>query len=118
MRSERARRSWTCSSARRTTRWRWLRTAGSRLTTRLVLPALDPGRVYQWGTLVTPEHRGHRLGLALKAANLAQLQAAHPEPLLLTTYNAEVNSHMIGINERLGFRPVERLGEFQKKMLR
>ena len=84
----------------------------------LVLPALDPGRVYQWGTLVAPEHRGHRLGLAVKAVNLAQLQAAHPEPLLLTTYNAEVNSHMIGINERLGFRPVERLGEFQKKMLR
>lgn len=84
----------------------------------LVLPALDPGRVYQWGTLVAPEHRGHRLGLAVKALNLAQLQAAHPEPLLLTTYNAEVNSHMIGINERLGFRPVERLGEFQKTMLR
>jgi len=84
----------------------------------LVLPALDPGRVYQWGTLVVPERRGHRLGLAVKAANLAQLQAAHPEPLLLGTYNAEVNSHMIGINERLGFRPVERLGEFQKKMLR
>jgi len=80
----------------------------------LMLPALDPGRVFQWGTLVAPEHRGHRLGLAIKAANLLQLQAAHPEPLLLTTYNAEVNSHMIGINERLGFRPVERLGEFQK----
>ena len=30
------------------------------------------------------------------------------------TWNAEVNEHMIGINERLGFRPVERMGEFQK----
>jgi len=84
----------------------------------LVVPVLDPGRAYQWGTLVLPGHRGHRLGLAVKAANLAQLQSVHPEPLMLTTYNAEVNSHMIGINERLGFRPVERLGEFQKKMLR
>jgi len=81
----------------------------------MVLPAHDPGRIYQWGTLVAPSHRGHRLGLAIKAANLLQLQAVHPEPLVLTTYNAEVNSHMIGINERLGFRPVERLGEFQKK---
>ena len=80
----------------------------------LVLPAHDPGRVYQWGTLVAPEHRGHRLGLAIKARNLLDFQAAHPEPLLLATYNAEVNAHMIGINERLGFRPVERLGEFQK----
>jgi len=84
----------------------------------LVLPALDPGRVYQWGTLVAPEHRGHRLGLAIKAANLLQLQASHPEPLLLGTYNAEVNTHIIGINERLGFRPVERLGEFQKTLPR
>jgi GNAT superfamily N-acetyltransferase len=84
----------------------------------LVLPALDPGRVFQWGTLVAQEYRGHRLGLAIKAANLLQLQASHREPLLLTTYNAEVNSHMIGINERLGFRPVERLGEFQKTMPR
>lgn len=82
----------------------------------LVLPELDPGRVYQWGTLVRREHRGHRLGMAVKAANLLQLQQAHPEPLLLATYNAEVNSHMIGINEQLGFRPVERLGEFQKRL--
>jgi len=82
----------------------------------VVLPAHDPGRIYQWGTLVRPGHRGRRLGLAIKAANLAQVQAAHPGPLVLTTYNAEVNSHMIGINERLGFRPVERLGEFQKKV--
>lgn len=25
-----------------------------------------------------------------------------------------VNTHMVGINERLGFRPVERIGEFQR----
>lgn len=35
----------------------------------------------------------------------------------LTTYNAEVNAHMIGVNEALGFRPVARLGDFQKKLL-
>ena len=32
------------------------------------------------------------------------------------TFNAEVNEHMIGVNERLGFVPIERLGEFQKKV--
>ena len=33
----------------------------------------------------------------------------------LITYNAEVNRHMIEVNERLGFLPVARLGEFQKR---
>jgi hypothetical protein len=58
--------------------------------------------------------RGHRLGLALKVANLRLLQRERPDILSVTTYNAEVNAHMIGVNQRLGFRPVARLGEFQK----
>lgn len=32
------------------------------------------------------------------------------------TFNAEVNSHVIGVNERMGFRPVERMGQFQKRL--
>lgn len=84
--------------------------------TELVVPAHDPGRVYQWGTLVRPHHRGHRLGQALKARNLLWLQDEESDLRLLTTYNAEGNSHMIGVNEAMGFRPVERLGEFQKHL--
>ena len=76
----------------------------------------EPGRSYQWGTLVRGDARGHRLGLALKVANLRLLQGERPDIHLVTTYNAEVNAHMIGVNERLGFRPVARLGEFQKKL--
>ena len=30
--------------------------------------------------------------------------------------HAEVNDHMIAVNEQMGFRPVARLGEFQKKL--
>jgi RimJ/RimL family protein N-acetyltransferase len=82
----------------------------------LVVPAHDPGRVYQWGTLAAREHRGHRLGVATKARNLLWLQQERPDLKLVTTYNAEVNAHMIAVNEALGFRPVERLGEFQKKL--
>ena len=74
----------------------------------------EPGRAYQWGTLVRREHRGHRLGVAVKVANLRLLQRERPDITRLTTYNAEVNSHMIGVNEALGFRPVARLGDFQK----
>ena len=73
-------------------------------------------RAYQWGTLVRPEHRGHRLGLAVKVANLRQLQHARPDLGQVVTWNAEVNTHMIGVNEEMGFVPVERSGEVQKKL--
>ena len=76
----------------------------------------DPGRAYQWGTLVLRGHRGHRLGVAVKVANLRLLQRERSDVLRLTTYNAEVNSHMITVNEALGFRPVAWLGDFQKKV--
>lgn len=73
-------------------------------------------RAYQWGTLVRPEHRGHRLGLAVKVANLRQLQAARPDLGQVVTWNAEVNAHMIGVNEEMGFVPVERSGQLQKRL--
>ena len=52
----------------------------------------EPGRAYQWGTLVRPDARGHRLGLAVKVANLRLLAAQRPDLTELTTYNAEVNT--------------------------
>ncbi len=82
----------------------------------LVMPSEDPGAVYQWGTLVHRDHRGHRLGIAVKAANLRFLQSQRSDGRLLSTYNAEVNDHMIAVNDLLGLRPVERLGEFQKRL--
>ena len=74
----------------------------------------EPGRAYQWGTLVRPQDRGHRLGVVVKVANLRLLQGERPDIVRLTTYNAEVNRHMIGVNEAMGFAPVARLGDFQK----
>jgi GNAT superfamily N-acetyltransferase len=82
----------------------------------LAVPGHDPERAYQWGTLVRPAHRGHRLGLATKVHNLGQFQEQEPGRTVLITYNADVNRHMIAVNEALGFRPVGRLGEFQKKL--
>ena len=78
----------------------------------LVIPRDDPPNVYQWGTLVRRDHRGHRLGMAVKARGLKQLQAHLGDALgttrtRISTCNAEQNAHMVGINERLGFRPVE-----------
>lgn len=74
----------------------------------LVVPAHDPDVVFQWGTLVHPDHRGHRLGMATKVANLQWVQREAPERRRAYTMNAEVNAQMIGINETLGFEPVER----------
>ena len=74
----------------------------------LVIPSGDRPNVYQWGTLVRREHRGHRLGMAVKARGLKELQARiGPDRTRVTTCNAEQNQHMVSINERLGFRPVE-----------
>jgi GNAT superfamily N-acetyltransferase len=73
-------------------------------------------RAYQWGTLVRPDHRGHRLGMAVKVANLRLLQQTQPQISTLVTYNADVNAPMVAINEQLGFQPVAYLGELQKKL--
>jgi GNAT superfamily N-acetyltransferase len=81
--------------------------------TELVVPKHDPDVVYQWDTLVLPEHRGHRLGLALKVANLAWVQATHPERRSLRTWNAESNGPMIAVNDALGFEAVEYEGRWQ-----
>lgn len=76
----------------------------------------EPGKAYQWGTLVRRDARGHRLGVAVKVANLRLLQREASDIRRLTTYNAEVNRHMVQVNERMGFVPVARLGEFQKRL--
>lgn len=63
-------------------------------------------RASQWHTIVDREFRGHRLGAAVKVANLRQVIAAHPELTEVHTTNAETNANMVDINDRLGFKPV------------
>jgi GNAT superfamily N-acetyltransferase len=76
----------------------------------------DMPNVYQWATFVAREHRGHALGLAVKARNLRAVQKAHPERTRVHTSNSEMNGPMVAINERLGFRPVEVNAEFQRRL--
>jgi hypothetical protein len=82
----------------------------------LSMPREGSTTVYQWGTLVHREHRGHRLGLATKAVNLRAVQAARGDLTVITTQNAETNRYMVSINERMGFRPIEVAAEFVKRL--
>jgi GNAT superfamily N-acetyltransferase len=84
--------------------------------TTLSMPLEGSTTVYQWGTFVHREHRGHRLGLATKAVNLRAVQAARGDLTLLTTENGETNAYMVSINERMGFRPIEVSAEFIKRL--
>lgn len=71
-------------------------------------------RTFQWDTLVLDAHRGHRLGLALKVANLRQLLELVPGATSVETWNAEQNGPMVAVNEEIGFRVVEELQEWQR----
>jgi len=64
-----------------------------------------------WGhqglTAVTRPHRGHRLGLLVKAAMLDWLAEAEPALERIGTGNAESNRFMIAVNETLGYELLE-----------
>jgi GNAT superfamily N-acetyltransferase len=81
----------------------------------LSVPTDDKPKAYQWGTLVDPGHRGRRLGLAVKVANHRLLQERMPHVEEVLTFNAEVNDHMIAVNEALGFVATARGAQLQRR---
>lgn len=81
----------------------------------LVLPE-GKHHAEQWDTLVVAAHRGHRLGLWMKAANLLELAHHAPERERVYTWNADENEHMLAINDRLRFRIIGYSGEWQRRL--
>jgi GNAT superfamily N-acetyltransferase len=81
--------------------------------TAIGLEHCNPEHGWQLITLVDPPHRGHRLGLISKIANLRYTLAAEPALKLIDTTNAESNSYMISINEQIGYRAVDSFTEWQ-----
>lgn len=73
-------------------------------------------RGMQGGTIVLPEHRGHRLGLAMKVQNQRAVRERFPEVRLVFTGNAGVNAPMNAVNDALGYRAYERCVEVQKNL--
>ncbi|ASN21172.1 GNAT family N-acetyltransferase [Arthrobacter sp. YN] len=82
------------------------------LTHRPALPAV----IYQEDTLVAPGHRGHRLGMLVKIANLRRAKELWPDATSVMTWNANENRHMLAINIALGFKPSGFEGEWQKRL--
>ncbi|MCU1469851.1 MAG: family N-acetyltransferase [Glaciihabitans sp.] len=84
--------------------------------TALLVPA-DPARaVQQSDTLVVPGHRGHRLGMLLKLANLDYLTRTRPGHPSILTFNAEENRHMLDVNEAVGFVPIGYEGAWRRDL--
>ncbi|MER7244869.1 GNAT family N-acetyltransferase [Kribbella sp. NPDC000426] len=72
-----------------------------------------PERLNQYDTYVRRTHRGHGLGIAVKAPNLRAVQSG---PAVLHTWNAPENAPMIAVNAKLGFRPVAQRTIWERKL--
>jgi GNAT superfamily N-acetyltransferase len=73
-----------------------------------ILSVGRPHTLVQEDTGVLRAHRGHGLGLAMKAANLRHALRHEPRTTRIVTWNAESNRYMRAVNERLGYRVADR----------
>ncbi|MFE6712343.1 GNAT family N-acetyltransferase [Streptomyces sp. NPDC057695] len=81
--------------------------------TEIVIRSGETGRAQQYDTAVAPAHRGHGLGLWLKAEMVRRLRAEHPGIGEVETDNAQENTHMLAVNRSLGFRFHRSTHEYQ-----
>jgi len=84
--------------------------------TELVGRPAAPRQVQQWETLVRAEHRGRRLGTLVKVVALRRLMQVLPGARSVATGNAATNTHMIAVNEALGFVPNGTVTQWQRPL--
>lgn len=84
--------------------------------TRLSVPTDRMRPALQHTTIVHREHRGHRLGLTIKLANLRQLARVNPASTTIVASNAEDNRPMLSVNEAIGFVPIAHGGLWKKTL--
>ncbi len=82
--------------------------------TEIGLPKPGEDLAMQFATVVAREHRGHRLGILVKLANLRLIDGHATAPKRICTWNAESNAQMVRVNEELGFEIVGRAFNWQK----
>jgi GNAT superfamily N-acetyltransferase len=74
--------------------------------------------VFQDDTLVLQEHRGNKLGLLIKVANMERLTEQFPDARVIYTWNAPENRYLLTVNQQLGFRTAGVTGIWQKELPR
>lgn len=85
--------------------------------TRVYVDLAEPdGWGRQADTVVLGAHRGHRLGLVLKLANLLWLREMEPDVERVITWNARSNAHMLAINEAMGFELLDEWDQWQREV--
>ncbi|MEV7345324.1 GNAT family N-acetyltransferase [Streptomyces sp. NPDC093544] len=82
----------------------------------LVVPGDGRGDGQHYGTGVLPEHRGHGLGLWMKAESIRHARLLHPELSGLLTDTADSNAPMLRINDALGYLPTHKAVEYQLEL--
>jgi GNAT superfamily N-acetyltransferase len=75
--------------------------------TQLMLRSWFPDLAIVGDTAVLEQHRGHGLGVLVKARMSAWLHADEPARKRVVTSTAADNEHMLRVNERIGFRTVQ-----------
>jgi GNAT superfamily N-acetyltransferase len=66
-----------------------------------------PEAIDIWDTAVIEAHRGHGLGLRIKAAATLWMLEEHPRARWVHTFNNHGNEHMLNVNLTLGYRKYE-----------
>jgi GNAT superfamily N-acetyltransferase len=82
----------------------------------LAIPRDRTRPVDQGPTLVLTEHRGRRLGMLVKVANIQELARVSPESPVIQTDNVEENRPMLDVNEAVGFRAIGYGGMWKKTL--
>jgi GNAT superfamily N-acetyltransferase len=72
--------------------------------------------VFQDDTIVLQEHRGNKLGLLIKVANMERLTEQFPDARVIYTWNAPENRYLLTVNQQLGFHTAGVTGIWQKEL--
>ena len=82
----------------------------------VAVDSLRPSIGHQHDTAVSRAHRGHRLGVLLKADMVRWLAEVQPQLETIDTWNAKSNDHMIGVNEVLGYEVLAEALAYQRAL--
>lgn len=72
--------------------------------------------VFQDDTLVLQQHRGNKLGLLIKVANMQRLSEQFPDARVIYTWNAPENRYLLTVNKQLGFTTAGVTGIWRKEL--